>query len=76
MPNTDLRARLVAHLEFLTAGKRAVTYIDAKGRSRAATVTGQGTSSGVKLRVAHPKTDLDNVAVCSTEGSVSCYRAR
>lgn len=73
----DLRTPVTTKPKNQTAGRRVVVYMDAKGKTYDAIVLGAGTSSGLKLKLAHPHaTILDNVAKATNEGSVSCYRAR
>jgi hypothetical protein len=59
-----------------TSGRRTVSYTDAAGVAQDALVLGQGTSSGLKLKLTHTKQILDNVPKATAVGSVSCYRAR
>lgn len=76
MPIKDLRAATAAKPKNSTAGRRVVSYVDAKGRSRNATVLGIGTSSGLKLQLIETGVIKDNVAAAASMGSVNCYRAR
>lgn len=63
--------------KFKTSGRQTVTYVDAKRRSRAATVLDQGTSSGLKIQLADlTRTVVDNVPQCTTRTSTGCYISR
>jgi len=57
------------------AGKRNVVYVDAKGCTRNAIVLGQGTSSGLKLRLtSHENKVVDNVPAMTNFTTTGCYR--
>lgn len=75
MPCKDERSAATA-TKLKTAGKKNVHYIDSKGRSRNAIIVGQGTSSGLKIRVPSLRLTIDNVPAASAPGSVSCYFSR
>ena len=62
--------------QYATGGLRTVVYINSKRESFNAIVLGQGTTSGLKLRVPSLHTTIDNVAVATTRTSVNCYISR
>jgi hypothetical protein len=79
MPKTDQRAKaLTTAGKMKTAGRMNVIYYDAIGRSRAATVLGGGTASGLKLRVQSGTTDLiiDNVPLANSKRQPGTYDHR
>jgi hypothetical protein len=78
MALVDRRAKAqVSAGKHKTSGRMAVTYVDAKRRTRAATVLGPGTSSGLKLQLADiGRTILDNVPAATTRTSTNCYVSR
>lgn len=59
----------------VTSGKQNVIYVDGQRRSRNAIVMGDGTSSGLKLRVPSLHRTIDNVQP-GTERATNCYVAR
>jgi hypothetical protein len=75
MPHQDGRAKALANNgRNKTAGKMVVTYRDANGKMRDATVVSAGTSSGLKLALgAHQGLIVDNVPKATTVKSTGAY---
>lgn len=77
MPCKDERTKATARGgKHPTSGRINVTYIDTLGRSRRATVTGPGTTSGLKLRVGVHRRLVDNVPAATALNSTNCYVSR
>jgi len=79
MPNKDdrVKAGLKAGKN-PTAGRMRVSYRDAKGGSFDAVVLGQGSSSGLKLKILglNPSRTIDNVAAATTMKQTNVYFSR
>lgn len=76
MPNRDLRAKAgIRAGKHMTAGRMLVRYRDSLGHSYDATVVGQGTTSGLKLKIGRNNLIVDNVPVAANMRSVNAYFA-
>jgi hypothetical protein len=77
MPHEDKRTISTADKGKTGAGLRTVTYRDAKGMKKDAVVLGQGTASGLKLRLTSDQNRVvDNVALMTVRTQTNVYIAR
>jgi hypothetical protein len=79
MPAKDIRTKAnQAGGQHKTSGQMTVGYRDASGTMMDAQVVGQGTASGLRLRIRNggaPRT-IDNIAKATTVKSTNAYFSR